>query len=235
MREQNVWCRMFGEIGIQRRATNRVPARWISAIGPIQEPILQIELEIDRFRQAIEQEFDVGAGGRGLTFRNIDVRTEDAALARVVRTFLRPVNLSMIRIDRDPDAPFRQVGARPRIALAGVDQSLNVRTIQVRAHHAHSLAVAPVKFAAFLLEMDLLWCECLAFANDGYAILTVEIGALDRTVVLVRHAHVGPVNVSGFKIDDDAIRGSSTADNDFSIRPIGVSRMNPATTCFKEI
>ena len=57
--------------------------------------------------------------------------------------------------------------------------------------------------------MELLRRECLAFANDGYAILTVEIGALDRTIVPVRNAHVGPVNVSGFKIDDDAIRDSS--------------------------
>src|SRR5205807_5867154 len=82
--------------------------------------------------------------------------------------------------------------------------------------------------------MELLRCKRLAFANDGYAILTVEIDALDRTVVLVRHAHIGPVNVSGFKIDDDAIRDSGSANNDFSIRPIGVSRMNPAAACFKE-
>src|SRR5713101_3242283 len=47
MREQNVRCRMFGEIGVNRRATNRVPAGRISAVGPIQEPILQIKLEID--------------------------------------------------------------------------------------------------------------------------------------------------------------------------------------------
>jgi len=54
--------------------------------------------------------------------------------------------------------------------------------------------------------MKLLWRECLAFANDGYAILAIEISALDRTIVLVGHAHVGPVDVSGFNIDDDAIR-----------------------------
>ena len=83
--------------------------------------------------------------------------------------------------------------------------------------------------------MELLRRECLAFANNGYAILTVEIDALDRTIVLARNAHVGPVNVSGFKIDDDAIRDSSSADNDFSVRPVGVSRMNPAAACFKKI
>ncbi len=62
--------------------------------------------------------------------------------------------------------------------------------------------------------MELLRRECLAFANDGYAILPVEIDALDRTIVLARHAHVGPVNVSGFNIDDDAVRDSSSADDD---------------------
>ena len=224
----------FAEIGIHRRAVHRVSARRISAVGPIQEPILQIELEIDRFRQTIEQEFDVGAVRRRLAFRDVDLRTEDAALARIVGSFLRPINLSAIWINGDPDAPFCLIGARPRVAFAGVDQSFDVRTIQVRAHHAHSLAVAPVKFAALLFEMELLRRECLAFANNGYAILTVEINALDRTIVLARNAHVGPVNVSGFKIDDDAIWDSSSADNDFSIRPIGVSRMNPAAACFEE-
>src|SRR3954470_19655143 len=82
--------------------------------------------------------------------------------------------------------------------------------------------------------MKLLRRECLAFANDGYAILTVEIDALDRAVVLAGKAHVGPVNMSGFKIDDDAIWHSRSAENDFSVRPIGVSRINPAATCFEE-
>src|SRR6266404_8900455 len=115
MREQNVWCRMFGEIGIQRRATNRVPARWISAIGPIKEPILQIELEIDRFRQTIEQEFDVGAIRRRLALRDVDLRTEDAALTRIIGTFLPPINLSTVWINGDSNAPFCLIGAWPRV------------------------------------------------------------------------------------------------------------------------
>src|SRR4051812_32137366 len=106
MRQQNVRCRMFAEVGVYRRAIDSVPARWISAIGPIKEPILQIELEIDRFRQTIEQEFDVGAVRRRLAFWNVNPRTEDAALTRVVWSLLRPINLSTIRIDRDPYAPF---------------------------------------------------------------------------------------------------------------------------------
>src|SRR4029077_10053601 len=81
--------------------------------------------------------------------------------------------------------------------------------------------------------MELLRRECLAFANNGYAIPTIEIDALNRAIVLARNAHVGPVNVSGFNIDDDAIGDSSSADNDFSVRPVGVNRMNPAAACFE--
>src|SRR5213080_3360797 len=106
MRQQNVRCRMFGEIGVQRRATYRVSARRISAVGPIQEPILQIKLEIDRFRQTIEQEFDVSAVRRGLILRDVDLRTEEAALTRIIGSFLRPINLSAIWINGDSNAPF---------------------------------------------------------------------------------------------------------------------------------
>src|SRR5207245_10402907 len=90
----------------------------------------------------------------------------------------------------------------------------------------------PIKFAALFVQMEFVLCECLAFADDGYAILAVEIGALDRTIVHARNAHVGPVNVSGFNIDDDAIRDSSSAENDISVRPVGVSRMNPDAARF---
>ncbi len=191
-------------------------------------------VEIDRFRQTIEQKFDIRAISRSLAVRDVDLRAKEATLASIVGTFLRPVNLSAVGIDSDPDAPFRLISTRPRVAFACVDQGFDFRTIKVRAHHAHSLAIAPVKFAALLFEMELLWRECLAFANDGYAILTAEIGALDRTVVLVRNAHVSPVNVTGVTIDNDPVGNSTASDNDFSVRPVGVSRMNPAAASFQE-
>src|SRR4029077_6835703 len=181
-------------------------------------PILQIELEIDRLRQTIEQHLDVTPIRRCLAFWDVYLRAKDAAFAGVRRPFLRPINFPAIWINGDSNAQLSTVsliGARSRVAVAGVDQSFDVRTIQVRAHHAHSFAIAPVKLAALLLQMELFRRECLAFANNGYAILTVEIDALDRTIVLARNAHVGPVNVSGLKIDDDAIRDSGSADNDF--------------------
>src|SRR5437016_13244618 len=82
--------------------------------------------------------------------------------------------------------------------------------------------------------MELLRRECFAFTNDGYPILTIEIGAFDRAVVATRNSHVGPVNVSRLNIDNDTVRNSTPAVNDFSIRPIGVSRMNPAAASFEE-
>ena len=82
--------------------------------------------------------------------------------------------------------------------------------------------------------MELLRRECLAFADNGYTILTVEIGALNGTIVPARNAHVGPVNVSGVNIDNDSIRNSAASNNDFSLRAIGVSRMNSAAACFEE-
>src|SRR6266699_3666996 len=106
MREQNVGCRMFAEVGIYRRAIDRVSARRISAIGPINEPILQIELEIDWFRQTIEQKFDISAVRSGLTIRDVDLRTEDATFAGIIGSFLRPINSSAARINSDADAPF---------------------------------------------------------------------------------------------------------------------------------
>src|SRR4029077_2710324 len=138
------------------RAVHRVPARRISAVGPINEPLLQIELEIDRLRQTIEYYFYVGAISRRLAFRDVDVRAKDAALASVRWPFLRPVKFPAIWINGDADTPFGQVGPRTRVAFAGVDQRLDIRTIQVRAHHAHSLAVAPIEFTALLFQMELL-------------------------------------------------------------------------------
>ena len=106
MREQNVGCRMFAEVGVYRRAIDCVSARRISAIRPINEPILQIEFEIDRFRQTIEQHFDVCAISRRLALWDVDFCAKEATFARVIGSFLRPINLSPVRINSDADAPF---------------------------------------------------------------------------------------------------------------------------------
>src|SRR6202008_4326114 len=169
MRKQNVRRGMFFEICVQRSAIDGVAARCIAAVGPVEGPIFQIELEIDWLGQTIEQSFDIGPVRGSLTARDVDLSAKDSALSRISGAFLRPINLSAVRIDSDPDAHLSFVRSRSRVAVATVDQSFDVRTIQVRAHHTHSFAVAPIEFAALLFEMELLRRECPAFANDGYA------------------------------------------------------------------
>src|SRR5262245_16344364 len=43
-----------------------------------------------------------------------------------------------------------------------------------------------------------------------------------RAIVLARIAHVGPVDVPGLGIDDDAIRRPAIGEQDFLVRSIGV-------------
>src|SRR5205823_4990610 len=94
-------------VDIQWGAVDGVAARRVAAVGPVEEAILEIELEIDRLGQAVEQHFDVGAIRRALPGRKLDLSAKDAAQSRVIRAFLRPVDLSAAGIDGDADAPLR--------------------------------------------------------------------------------------------------------------------------------
>src|SRR5689334_11335140 len=82
--------------------------------------------------------------------------------------------------------------------------------------------------------MQLFGREGFSFANDGYTVLTIKIGALDRTIVSSRNAHVGPVNMSGLNIDHDSVRNPASGHNHPSVGAVGVSRMNPAAAGFQE-
>jgi hypothetical protein len=59
---------------INRGAIDCVAARRISAIRPIEDAIFQIEFEINRLRQAVEQHFDIAAVSRALALRDFDIR-----------------------------------------------------------------------------------------------------------------------------------------------------------------
>ena len=86
-------------------AVHRVAAGRVAAIGPVEDAILPVELEIDRLRQAVEENLDVGALGGGLTFGDFDAGAKDSALLSIVRAFLRPVDVLADGIDGDPNAP----------------------------------------------------------------------------------------------------------------------------------
>ena len=105
-----------------------------------------------------------------------------SAQSALGRAFLRPVDFPELRIDGDSDAPPGLI-APILVAAAGLDQRFDVRAVEVRAHHPHALAVAPIEFAAVLIEVDLFRRVCDALRNDDLAIPAVEVGALDRTVV----------------------------------------------------
>ena len=79
---------------------------------------------------------------------------------------------------------------------SGLDQRLDLRAVEIRAHHAHPFAIAPVELAVLLIEMELLRRERAALGDDDLAIPAVEVGALDRAVVPAGNAHVGPVDVA---------------------------------------
>ena len=189
---------------VDRRAIDGVAARRIAAVGPIEDAVRQIELEVDGFRQLIEQHLDVGAVGRALAFGNVDVGAEDTAQAGVVRAFLRPIDFPKFRIDGDSNAPPRLI-ATVLVAAAGLDQRFDLRTVEVRAHHAHALAVAPIELAALLIEVDLFRRVRDPLRNDDPTVLAVEVGALDRTVVQVGNTHVGPIDMTSLRVHDDAV------------------------------
>src|SRR5215475_6344464 len=90
---------------VDRRAIDGVAARRIATIGPIEDSVLQIELEVDRFRQMIEQHFDVGAVRRTLAPGDLDIGAADKAQSGLRPAFLRPINFAELGIDGDADAP----------------------------------------------------------------------------------------------------------------------------------
>src|SRR5262249_35640422 len=128
----------------------------------------------------------------------------DAADSAVVGPLLRPVEMAARGVDGDTDAPSGRVTAIA-VAVAGLHEHLDVGPVEVCAHHAHPLAIGPIELVVLAIELQLLRGEGAAFGHDRPAIRAVEIGALDRAVVAARHAHIGPVDVSAFRIHRDTV------------------------------
>src|SRR6266850_2138087 len=195
----------LGRLVVDRGPVHGVAARRVAAVGPVEHAILVVELDIDRLRQTVEEDLDVGPGGYSLAGGNFDIGTEDAAEPGIVWAFLTPVDVSEFRIDRQANAPSRRI---PAIGFAAprLDERLQLRAVEIAAHDAHTLAVAPIELAAFLIEDDLLRSVGLSLCDDGPAVLAVDVGALDRSVVHAgTGAHVGPVDMASLGIDDDTV------------------------------
>ena len=149
------------------------------------------------------------------------------ALIPLARPLLRPVHFAALGIERDADAPSCLI-APILVAAARLDQRLNLRAVEIGAHHAHPLAIAPVELAVLLIEVDLLRRMSVPLWDDDLAILAVDVGALDRAIVHARDTHVGPVDVTGFGIHHDAIGKSAIGHDRLFVGPVRVHRMNAA-------
>src|SRR5262249_42943305 len=143
---------------------------------------------------------------------NVDVGASETAKPALRRALLRPVDLPELAVDRDPDAPAGLV-APVLVAAAGLDKRLDMRAVEIGAHHPHALAVAPIEPAPRLIEVKLLGQMRDALRNDDPAVASVQIGALDRAVVQPGHAHVGPIDMARLGIDDDTVGEVTTGDD----------------------
>src|SRR5262249_51750672 len=119
-------------------------------------------------------------------------------------------------IDGDSHTPSGLVVA-VAFARSRLDEGFDLRPIEIRAHHAHAFAIGPVELAVRLIEMELLWRECAAGGDDEPAIASIEVGALDGAVVAAGNAHIGPVDVPRFHVDDDAVGVRTIRRNDAAI------------------
>src|SRR5712664_3408931 len=217
----------LGRFVVDRGPVHCVAARRVAAVGPVENPVLVIELEINRLRHTVEEDLDVGPGRRGLAGGNFDTGTEDATEPGVVWAFLRPVDMSEFRVDRQPNAPSCLISAigfaEPRL-----NERLQLRAVEIAAHDAHPLAVAPIELAAFLIEDDLLRSVGLSLCDDCLAVLAVDAGALDRPVIQVWDAHVGPVDMARLGIDDDAVGQMAIRHDGLAVGTVRIHGVNAA-------
>src|SRR5207244_5426694 len=124
------------------------------------------------------QHLDIGAIDRVFALRDFDVRPKEPAQSALLRAFLRPVEVPALGIDRDADTPSRRILPRSGVAAARIDEGLDVRAIEVGAHHTHPFAVAPIQLAILPIELELFGRERATLRNDGLAIPPVAIGSL---------------------------------------------------------
>src|SRR6185436_17479539 len=107
-----------------------VAFRRIPAISPIQNAILQIKLQIDGLGKVIEEHLNIAAICGSLSLGYLDACATELPGFSVVRTFLRPVDLTSLWINGNPDTPFLWVSTGARVTLARINQGLNLRTVE---------------------------------------------------------------------------------------------------------
>src|SRR5712692_3236311 len=122
--EQNLRVRTPLATCIHGSAVHGVAPWRITAVGPVDETVLVVELDVDRLGEAVVKHLDVLAGGGALPLGDVDPRAKQPPQARIVRPLLGPVEVAPVGINRDSHAPLRQVPAIG-VSLAGLHQGLD--------------------------------------------------------------------------------------------------------------
>src|SRR5258708_25489141 len=141
--------------------------------------------------------------------------------------------MSEFRVDRQPDAPPRLI---PAIGFTAprLDERLQPRAVEIAAHDAHALAVAPIELAAFLVGDDLLRSVGVSLWDDCLAVLAGDIGALDGPVIPPGGARVGPVDMAGRSVDDDAIGQMAPRPDGLAVGTVRIHGVNVAGVQLKD-
>ena len=122
------------------------------------------------------------------------------------------------------------VWSRRSASPAPVSTSVSIfEPSRFAAHHPHSFAVAPVELAVRLIEMELLRRERAALWDDDLRLLAVEVGALDRAVVQVGNAHIGPVDMAASASTTMPSGRRQSVDDDLAVGAVRIHREDPAT------
>src|SRR5260221_3420806 len=224
MGHHDLW---LGGLVVDRGPVHCVAARRVAAVGPVENTVPVVELDIDRLRQTVEEDLDVGPGRCSLAGGNFDIGTEDATEPGIVWAFLRPVDMSEFRVDRQPNAPSCLISAIG-FAAPRLNERLQLRAVEIAAHDAHTLAVAPIELAAFLIEDDLLRSVGVSLCDDCLPVLAVDVAELDGPVIQAWDAHVGPVDVASLSIDDDAVWQVAVRHDGLAVRAIRIHGLNAA-------
>src|SRR5260370_33874818 len=148
--------------------------------------------------------FDVLTVFRSLALWVFESSAENASLASVVTSFLRPVKFAAVHIDRDTNAPIPRV--KPvGIAMSRFHERFDVRAVEIRAHDSHSFAVRPVEFAVLRIELKLLGSPRRAGRDNVRDVGAVEVSTIDRAVVGLGISHICPVNVATCDVYHDTV------------------------------
>ena len=165
------------------RAVQRVALWRLTTIRPEKRVCRAVPFEVDRFRQTLEQNFDVGPVRRINAGSDTERGAENSSFVSLRFAFLSPVEKTALGIHGDADAmPAPVIAILP--GQAGLNVHREVRPVSTGAHHTHALAIAPVDSIVFNIALDLLSGDDLSNGHNHGPLGAVEVSPLNKTVDL---------------------------------------------------